>query len=704
MKNEYEIGILGEQPFLETEEEGELRRRGRTSRPTAWRRPGIVPRRPRPRPRPRPGGGVGFPMPFPGFPGMDQPTGSGQGGTSTPTPSQAQGEEKVRWVQNSLNSILNSRLPVDGVMGVESRIAVREFQKKQGLPVTGFVGPDTEQALVAATRSTAGATAEPATSSSGDGDGNGQGQATDDAELLTELGISPELGLESEFGNILELELDRDRETGGDARIIDLTAKANKSLRKKMRDPKTVDTLVLHQMACCFKVKDPLTRFLKNMAPHFAILADGRILQLHPTQALTWASNGFNTNSVAVEFAGNFPSTKGKWWLDRKYLQTLTKAQAEAYIKANQNRVTPEQIEAGRYLIKHLIRTMGLKKVVSHRQSSNTRENDPGPDIWYHVGQWAIENLGVSDGGSGYKVGTGAAIPDIWRNWGRKATQQPELLAEFMETETGVDVAALGVAVFQVIQSIVSSGDLSVQSDVARYVHQNTPAHIAFTRRSIEFKISAHHPRYGIDRQNFYFRLSFEYNKYDLRNVTISVLRDKSSSLYSSSFDINFKATDYSQPTDPVTSIAYNIVNGRWDPVGLGDVSFSATPLLVIKADGSITPQAINSEKDWVRFDGWTAGTLQDTPLAAPSTPGITPQPPTPGAPGLLRMGSRGPAVSEMQIRLNRWLVSQGRAPLEVDGAFGPKTRAAVIAFQGALKLVQDGVVGPQTQAALRNY
>ena len=346
---------------------------------------------------------------------------------------------------------------MDGVMGVESRIAVREFQKKQGLPVTGFVGPDTEQALVAATRSTGGATAEPATSSGGDG--NGQGPATDDSELLTELGISPELGLESEFefGNILELELDRDRETGGDTRIIDLTAKANKSLRKGMRDPKKVDTLVLHQMACCFKVKDPMTRFLKNMAPHFAILADGRILQFHPTQALTWASNGFNTNSVAVEFAGNFPSTKGKWWLDRKYLQTLTKAQAQAYIKANQNRVTPEQIEAGRYLVKHLIRTMGLKKVVSHRQSSNTRENDPGPDIWYHVGQWAIENLGLSDGGSGYKVGTGAAIPDIWRTWGRKATQQPELLAEFMEAEAGVEVAALGVAVFEAVESICNA-------------------------------------------------------------------------------------------------------------------------------------------------------------------------------------------------------------------------------------------------------
>lgn len=203
------------------------------------------------------------------------------------------------------------------------------------------------------------------------------------------------------------------------SRIIDLTNQAEKSQRKAMRDLRKVDTLVLHQMACCFYVKDPLTRFLQHFAPHFAILPDGRILQLHPVEALTWASNDFNSNSVAVEFAGNFPDTRGKWWLDRETLQKLTQAQAQAYINANQNQLTQQQIEAGRYLVQHLIDTMGLKKIVAHRQSSNQRDNDPGPDVWYHVGQWAIDNHGLSDGGPGYKVGTGYPIPDLWRNWGK---------------------------------------------------------------------------------------------------------------------------------------------------------------------------------------------------------------------------------------------------------------------------------------------
>jgi outer membrane protein OmpA-like peptidoglycan-associated protein len=203
-----------------------------------------------------------------------------------------------------------------------------------------------------------------------------------------------------------------------DSRIIDLTAKADKSQRFSTRDPKKVYALVLHQMACCFKVKDPLTRFLK-MAPHFAILPDGRILQLHPILSLTGASNGFNPGSVAVEFAGNFPDTRGKWWHGAEN---------------GQNQVTPAQIEAGRYLVRYLMRTMGLKVIVAHRQSSGTRDNDPGPDIWYHVGQWAIDTLGLKDGGPAFKTGTGNPIPDLWRTWG-KAKPQPELEFSAYESE-----------------------------------------------------------------------------------------------------------------------------------------------------------------------------------------------------------------------------------------------------------------------------
>jgi hypothetical protein len=60
------------------------------------------------------------------------------------------GTEYIRWVQSALNDVLGLRLPVNGIMGLETRSAVRSFQQREGLPVTGIVGPDIESALIAA--------------------------------------------------------------------------------------------------------------------------------------------------------------------------------------------------------------------------------------------------------------------------------------------------------------------------------------------------------------------------------------------------------------------------------------------------------------------------------------------------------------------------------------------------------------------------
>jgi hypothetical protein len=59
-----------------------------------------------------------------------------------------------------------------------------------------------------------------------------------------------------------------------------------------------------------------------------------------------------------------------------------------------------------------------------------------------------------------------------------------------------------------------------------------------------------------------------------------------------------------------------------------------------------------------------------------------------------LRMGSSSPAVKGLQ----EGLISAGAA-ITADGSFGPKTHAAVAAFQKAGGLIADGVVGPKTWA-----
>ncbi|SCL56186.1 Peptidoglycan-binding (PGRP) domain of peptidoglycan hydrolases-containing protein [Micromonospora eburnea] len=63
----------------------------------------------------------------------------------------------------------------------------------------------------------------------------------------------------------------------------------------------------------------------------------------------------------------------------------------------------------------------------------------------------------------------------------------------------------------------------------------------------------------------------------------------------------------------------------------------------------------------------------------------------------LLRQGAKGAAVTTLQRRLAALHYDVGA----VDGAFGPSTFHAVVAFQKVNGLARDGVVGPRTWAAL---
>lgn len=66
---------------------------------------------------------------------------------------------------------------------------------------------------------------------------------------------------------------------------------------------------------------------------------------------------------------------------------------------------------------------------------------------------------------------------------------------------------------------------------------------------------------------------------------------------------------------------------------------------------------------------------------------------------GMLRLGSKGARVRELQALLGR-----AGHRVEVDGDFGPTTRDALKAFQLQNGLTADGVYGPKTEAALAEY
>jgi peptidoglycan hydrolase-like protein with peptidoglycan-binding domain len=69
----------------------------------------------------------------------------------------------------------------------------------------------------------------------------------------------------------------------------------------------------------------------------------------------------------------------------------------------------------------------------------------------------------------------------------------------------------------------------------------------------------------------------------------------------------------------------------------------------------------------------------------------------TSGSSQLLKEGSSGPLVKQLQQRLKE----KGLNPGTIDGVFGLGTKAAVRAFQKANKLEADGIVGQKTWKAL---
>jgi N-acetylmuramoyl-L-alanine amidase/Putative peptidoglycan binding domain len=285
-------------------------------------------------------------------------------------------EGYLAWAQETLNFLLGLSLIVDNKSGNNTEQALKIFQSKTGLTETGKLDYQTERKLLE--EKAIGKTTS--------------GFEKKKIELLIAIASS---------------------------KIEDWTSKAVIPEKKKnlilrtFRDPRILTSLVLHQMA--YKAKDKLGQFSNpekylTVGAHFCIMLDGRIIQYHPISRFIWHSNCTSSRSIGVEFEGNFPNIKGKWWYDRSEV-------TGKLIKANEDMPTQAQFEAGQFLLTYLKAVINLKNVLAHRQSSENRENDPGPDIWVNVGEWGISQLGLSDGGQNFKCGTGNPILPKWRTW-----------------------------------------------------------------------------------------------------------------------------------------------------------------------------------------------------------------------------------------------------------------------------------------------
>lgn len=118
------------------------------------------------------------------------------------------------------------------------------------------------------------------------------------------------------------------------------------------------------------------------------------------------------------------------------------------------------------------------------------------------------------------------------------------------------------------------------------------------------------------------------------------------------------------------------------------DADFCAAHKEFALPKGRKTDPTINMDGFRATVAAIMAGTV---PPPVP-VPAVEPTTPAGGAPrATLRRGDTGPLVNDLQRRLG----------IDPPGPFGPKTEAAVRAFQRGQGMLADGIVGPRTWAAL---
>ncbi len=174
-----------------------------------------------------------------------------------------------------------------------------------------------------------------------------------------------------------------------------------------VRDAKTIDGIVIHQTATPFGVSAKQVADAKGdrvlakhrralgVAAHMTAFDTGYAVLAHPLLWYVYHGNGLNARSLGLEIEGLYPGKLGKKEL---FTGNIERAAQEglAYL-----------VNRGRML------GMPIKYIWAHRQSSLTRADDPGEEIWRKlVVNYAVPELNLLPQNN--YISDGRVIPEEW--------------------------------------------------------------------------------------------------------------------------------------------------------------------------------------------------------------------------------------------------------------------------------------------------
>lgn len=170
----------------------------------------------------------------------------------------------------------------------------------------------------------------------------------------------------------------------------------------------SIDGIVVHQTATPFGVAAAAVKAAKGdavlakhrralgVAAHMTVFTTGMAVLAHPLEWYVYHGNGLNARSLGLEIEGLFPGLQGKQELFTGDLERASQDGLEYLVRKGR--------EMG----------MPIKWIWAHRQSSMTRDSDPGEEIWRKlVLNFAMERLGLAPQHD--FVTGGKTIPPEWR-------------------------------------------------------------------------------------------------------------------------------------------------------------------------------------------------------------------------------------------------------------------------------------------------
>lgn len=167
-----------------------------------------------------------------------------------------------------------------------------------------------------------------------------------------------------------------------------------------------ITAICLHQTACLLGEKPER---MDTVGAHGVVTRGGRFIELHAPNRLIAHGNGLNARSIGLEMDGLYSEFKGgPAWNDP------TTSVVERAMTPTAQLISTSIAVCLWYA--DVVASHGgkIKFILMHRQSSGSRENDPGEELCKAVAIPVCEALGATMGEPGFKIGSGNPIPARW--------------------------------------------------------------------------------------------------------------------------------------------------------------------------------------------------------------------------------------------------------------------------------------------------